>query len=285
MPIPSPKTIVFEYEASSAYDVLITELRQRSAGAPPTRQAKPFVILFIGLDEYRKQRIAKRLARDLGLGLFQVDLGAVVSRYIQDTEDNLTVIFQAADRTGGLLMFDEADSLFGRRTDVDNGHDRYRTTQAGVIVRALEANATSVILSLRHESDLNPVFRQFVSHVVEVTQDQPGKDISKYVKHAALEQLLDRSRIRSLGSDQRQALARGLRQIRADMALDADQADLARELAAVDFPRFVGDLINGVFDAAINLNMRQMEAYLDLISRATKHLRYQSCGSSTVSPG
>jgi SpoVK/Ycf46/Vps4 family AAA+-type ATPase len=75
---------------------------------------------------YQRAAVAQALARELGS---HINLGPVVSKYIGETEKNLAQIFAAANHAGGILFFDEADSLFGKRTEVKDSHDRYANLQ------------------------------------------------------------------------------------------------------------------------------------------------------------
>lgn len=89
---------------------------------------------------------AQDLARRLGKPLWQVDLAAVTSRYIGATERNLRRLFEAAERAGAILFFDEADALFGKRTEVKDAHDRYAAQLARRLQRAIAGYGGPVIL-------------------------------------------------------------------------------------------------------------------------------------------
>jgi SpoVK/Ycf46/Vps4 family AAA+-type ATPase len=91
----------------------------------PRCAAKGVRILFPGKDRSRRLVAAQTLAHNLGKDLYRVDLNAVVSEYIGETEKNLGRVFNAAKNSHAVLFFDEADALFGKRTDVKDSHDRY----------------------------------------------------------------------------------------------------------------------------------------------------------------
>ena len=91
----------------------------------PRCSAKGVRVLFPGKDRPRRLVSAQTLARSLGKDLCRIDLNAVVSQYIGETEKNLGRVFDATKRSRAVLFFDEADALFGRRTDVKDSHDRY----------------------------------------------------------------------------------------------------------------------------------------------------------------
>jgi hypothetical protein len=94
-----------------------------------------------------KADAAADLARELGMELHRIDLGQVVSRYVGETERNLTAVFEAAEADGAVLFFDEADALFGRRTEVRDSHDRYANAAVGALLRALETHRGPVVFA------------------------------------------------------------------------------------------------------------------------------------------
>ena len=73
-------------------------------------------------------------ASELEVDLYRVDLGRLVSKYIGETEKNLRLVFDSAERAGAVLLFDEADALFGTRTDVKDAHDRYANIEVGYLL-------------------------------------------------------------------------------------------------------------------------------------------------------
>ena len=91
----------------------------------------------------RLRRLARRLKRDL----LRVDLSAVVSKYIGETEKNLDRVFSDAAANGALLLFDEAEALFGKRTSVKDAHDRYSKIEISYLLRRIEAYDGVVVLT------------------------------------------------------------------------------------------------------------------------------------------
>src|SRR5262249_25264311 len=81
--------------------------------------------LFVGGSGTGKTMAAEVLANELRLDLYRIDLSQVVSKYIGETEKNLRAVFDAAEKSGSILLFDEADALFGKRSEVKDSHDRY----------------------------------------------------------------------------------------------------------------------------------------------------------------
>lgn len=96
------------------------------------------VALFAGPSGTGKTMAAQIVAKELGVELFQVDLARTVSKYIGETEKNLDRVFKAAAKTNAVLLFDKADALFGKRSDVRDGHDRYANIDAAHLLRRLE---------------------------------------------------------------------------------------------------------------------------------------------------
>ena len=101
----------------------------------PRCGAKGVRILFPGKDRSRRLVAAQTLAHNLGKDLYRVDLNAVVSEYIGETEKNLGRVFNAAKNSHAVLFFDEADALFGKRTDVKDSHDRYANIEINYLLR------------------------------------------------------------------------------------------------------------------------------------------------------
>ena len=96
-------------------------------------------VLFAGESGTGKTMAAQVLAAELGLDLFRVDLATVVSKYIGETEKNLERIFAAADGSNAILFFDEADALFGKRSEVSDSHDRYANIEVAYLLQRMEA--------------------------------------------------------------------------------------------------------------------------------------------------
>jgi hypothetical protein len=113
-----------------------------------------------------KTMAAGVIAAELGYRLMQVDLARVVSKYLGETEANLAALFDAADGGGVALLFDEADSLFGRRTEVTSAHDRHANMETNFILQRLESFAGLVLLTTNHEDAIDPaVQRRLAAHV------------------------------------------------------------------------------------------------------------------------
>src|SRR3546814_3149859 len=88
--------------------------------------------LFVGASDSDRLIAAGMLAADLQLDLYRVDLGAISGKYIGETEKNLARVFEAAEDKGAVLLFDEADALFGKRSEVKDAHDRYANIEVEI---------------------------------------------------------------------------------------------------------------------------------------------------------
>ena len=116
--------------------------------------------LFAGESGTGKTLAAEVLARDLALDLYRIDLSAVVSKYIGETEKNLKQVFDAAEEGGVLLLFDEADALFGKRGEVKDSHDRYANIEVGYLLQRMEAYQGLAILTTNLKSSLDKAFQR-----------------------------------------------------------------------------------------------------------------------------
>jgi predicted nucleic acid-binding protein len=116
--------------------------------------------LFAGESGTGKTLAAEVLAGELGLDLYQIDLSAVVSKYIGETEKNLKQVFDAAEDGGALLLFDEADALFGKRSEVKDSHDRYANIEVSYLLQRMEAFQGLAILTTNLRSSLDKAFQR-----------------------------------------------------------------------------------------------------------------------------
>ncbi len=106
-------------------------------------------------------------AADLKLALYRVDLAAIVRKYIGETEKNLHLVFEEAERAGVILFFDEADALFGKRTEAKDSHDRQANMEISYLLQRIEAYQGLVILATDLRSALDGAFLRRLDCVVE----------------------------------------------------------------------------------------------------------------------
>ena len=123
--------------------------------------------LFYGESGTGKTMAAEVLANELHLDLYRIDLSAVVSKYIGETEKNLGRIFAAAETGGGILLFDEADALFGKRTEVQDSHDRHANVEVSYLLQRIEAYQGLAILTTNHKNALDSAFLRRIRFFVE----------------------------------------------------------------------------------------------------------------------
>ena len=123
--------------------------------------------LFAGASGTGKTMAAEILAADLALDLYRIDLAGVVSKYIGETEKNLRRVFEAAERSGAILFFDEADTLFGTRTEVRDSHDRYANLEVNYLLQRMEDYAGLAILATNRRSSLDSAFLRRLRFVIE----------------------------------------------------------------------------------------------------------------------
>jgi len=122
--------------------------------------------LFAGPSGTGKTMAAEVLANTLKLELYRIDLSQVVSKYIGETEKNLRRVFDAAEESGAILFFDEADALFGKRTEVKDSHDRYANIEINYLLQRMEAYRGLAILATNMKETLDQAFMRRLRFVV-----------------------------------------------------------------------------------------------------------------------
>ncbi len=123
--------------------------------------------LFAGSSGTGKTMAAEVLAAELDLDLYRIDLSSVVSKYIGETEKNLQRVFDAADLGGAILLFDEADALFGRRSEVKDSHDRHANIEVSYLLQRMETYRGLAILTTNLRDALDPAFKRRLRFIVE----------------------------------------------------------------------------------------------------------------------
>ncbi|MBD1823537.1 ATP-binding protein [Cyanobacteria bacterium FACHB-DQ100] len=121
-------------------------------------RGKGLNVLFSGLPGTGKTMAAEVIAQELQLDLYQIDLSQIVSKYIGETEKNLDRIFTAAANSNAILLFDEADALFGKRSEVQDSHDRYANIEIGYLLQKMEEYEGIAILTTNLRSSLDDAF-------------------------------------------------------------------------------------------------------------------------------
>jgi hypothetical protein len=180
--------------------------------------ARGVKVMFAGASGTGKTMAAAIVARVLGLEVHRVQLSAVVSKYIGETEKNLDRAFDAASRSNAVLFIDEADALFGKRSEVKDAHDRYANVETAYLLQKMEDHDGIVILATNLADNIDEAFSRRMHFVVEF----PLPDL-----------------------ESRERLWRGMFPAEAPRAASVDFAFLARQ-----FPLAGGDIRNIVLDAA-----------------------------------
>jgi SpoVK/Ycf46/Vps4 family AAA+-type ATPase len=114
--------------------------------------------LFAGISGTGKTMAAEVIANELGLPLFRIELAGVVSKYIGETEKNLDRVFEAATDSNAILFFDEADALFGKRTEVKDSHDRYANLEMSYLLQKMESYEGAAILATNMRQQIDDAF-------------------------------------------------------------------------------------------------------------------------------
>lgn len=123
--------------------------------------------LFSGPSGTGKTMAAEVLANKLRLDLYRIDLSTVVSKYIGETEKQLRRVFDAAEQGGAILLFDEADALFGKRSEIKDSHDRYANIEVSYLLQRMEAYRGLAILTTNQKSALDPAFLRRIRFVIQ----------------------------------------------------------------------------------------------------------------------
>ena len=131
-----------------------------------SRSGGEAIVLFAGVSRTGKTSAAEVIAGGLKRDLYRVDLSKIVSKYIGETEKNLERLFDAAESAGAILFFDEAEALFGKRSEVKDSQDRYANLEINYLLQRLETFKGLVILTTNHQEDTPERFRRQIRFVV-----------------------------------------------------------------------------------------------------------------------
>ncbi|MFH9727621.1 ATP-binding protein [Streptomyces sp. NPDC017254] len=161
-------------------DRVLGEWRLRTGGG----RGRGVVALFAGESGTGKTLGAEVVAGELGLDLYVVDLSAVVDKYVGETEKNLERIFVEVDRTDCVLLFDEADAVFGKRSEVKSSHDRYANLESAYLLQRLEAFDGIAVLTTNLRANIDDAFTRRLDLVVDFPFPDPEQRVSLW--HACL---------------------------------------------------------------------------------------------------
>lgn len=151
-----------------------------SFSAVPSRG---LVALFSGPSGTGKTLAAEIVAAELGLDLFKLDVASVVSKYIGETEKNLDKLFDAAGMGNVVLFFDEADALFGKRSEVKDAHDRYANLEVSYLLQRIESFDGVVVLATNYERSIDDAFRRRIHARIEFTPPEHAERLAIWTRH------------------------------------------------------------------------------------------------------
>ena len=131
-------------------------------------------VLFAGAPGTGKTMTAEAIANHLQLDLYKIDLSQIISKYIGETEKNLSKIFTAAADSNAILLFDEADALFGKRSEVQDAHDRYANIEVGFLLQQMEEYEGITILTTNLRSNMDTAFERRLRFIIEFPKPDVG---------------------------------------------------------------------------------------------------------------
>src|SRR5262249_44012065 len=158
-------------------------LAQGLGASAATRYHPGVRAFFVGPSGTGKTLAAAWLATRLGLPLYRVDLAGVTSKYIGETEKNLAQLLARAEQAEVLLLFDEADSLFGKRTDVRDANDRFANSQTNYLLQRIEYYDGIVILTGNTRGRLDSAFTRRLDAVIEFPLPGPTERRDLWLSH------------------------------------------------------------------------------------------------------
>ena len=192
----SDAALVAPKELRDSLEALVVRCRSRELiaavlGPSVSARYKPGVrALFAGPSGTGKTLAAGWLATQLGLPLYRVDLAAVSSKYIGETEKNLAQLFARAEHAEVVLLFDEADSLFARRTDVNDSNDRFANQQTNYLLQRIEAFDGIAILTSNSRGRLDTAFARRLDVVIDFSLPQAEARRALWLAHLGPNHLL-----------------------------------------------------------------------------------------------
>lgn len=160
---PAQQALLYQIAAHARHRLTV---HHRWGFAGQSARGLGIATLFWGDSGTGKTLGAEVIANELGLVLYRIDLSAVVSKYIGETEKNLRKLFDAAEEAGAILLFDEADALFGKRSEVKDSHDRYANIEVSYLLQRMEAYSGLAVLTTNHKAALDPAFQRRLRFVV-----------------------------------------------------------------------------------------------------------------------
>ncbi|ELY91133.1 AAA family ATPase [Natrialba hulunbeirensis JCM 10989] len=138
----------------------------------PGSRGDGIVALFYGQPGTGKTMAAEIIAAETGLDLYRVDLSQVINKYIGETESRLATLLDEAERSNAILLFDEADAIFGKRAEVTDATDRYANTEINFLLQRLESFDGILLLTTNKETGIDPAFKRRIDHSIQFDKPQ-----------------------------------------------------------------------------------------------------------------
>lgn len=135
-------------------------------------------VLLAGASGTGKTMAAGVIANDLCLDLYAIDLSSVVSKYIGETERNLDRVFKAAEHSNAILFFDEADALYGKRSEIKDAHDRYANIEVSYLLQKVEAHEGAVILATNLKGNIDEAFSRRMHYIIDFPKPSAEQRLS-----------------------------------------------------------------------------------------------------------
>ncbi len=152
-------------------------------GKASSTRGRGLTALFAGDSGTGKTMSAEVMAGELGLDLYVIDLSTVIDKYVGETEKHLDRIFSEADRVNGVLLFDEADAVFGKRSDVKDSHDRYANVEVAYLLQRMELFDGVAILTTNLRSNLDDAFTRRLDSVVDFPVPEEEDRLRLWQRH------------------------------------------------------------------------------------------------------
>ena len=159
-----PSTLTPKVPAARARTTLSTDRRRSPERKGGTR------ILVVASTDLQRSRLAQEVSDELNRKLHRVDLSRIVSTHVGETEKNLRRAFEAAESARAILYFEEADALFGRRTDVKDAHDRYANQEVSYLLERMERSSAVTIVGTNSIRNIDPAFARRLRFSIKLTE-------------------------------------------------------------------------------------------------------------------
>lgn len=200
------EALVISQSLRNQIDSLVARCRLRDElvsglGISALTRYRPGVkALFTGESGTGKTLAAGWIATKLGSPLYRIDLSSVTSKYIGETEKNLAQVLACAEQAEVILLFDEADSLFGKRTDVSNSNDRFANAQTNYLLQRIESYDGIVLLTSNNQSSFDAAFARRLDFVIEFSMPVPEERRAIWLSHLGNETILEQQELNQIAA-------------------------------------------------------------------------------------